>query len=116
MPTCYGRNSKQRIISKLDYKNKVLKHMRLNESLLKHDYAKIVDMKTVAEQSYDLMEAYIVAQELADKYSLPYIETSAFTAQNVKESIEMLLERVMLRMEKTIGMINDWHVLFSYMR
>lgn len=50
-----------------DYKNKVLKHMRLNKSLLKHDYAKIVDMKTVAEQSYDLMEAYILAQELADK-------------------------------------------------
>jgi len=50
-----------------DYKNNVLRHMRLNESLLKHDYAKIVDMKAVAEQSYDLMEAYVLAQELADK-------------------------------------------------
>jgi Ras-related protein Rab-27B len=47
------------------------------------------------------------AKELADKYSLPYIETSAFTAQNVKESIEMLLEKVMSRMEKTIGKLND---------
>ena len=44
------------------------------------------------------------AKELADKYSLQYIETSAFTAHNVKESIEMLLEKVMSRMEKTIGM------------
>jgi GTPase SAR1 family protein len=43
------------------------------------------------------------AKELADKYSLQYIETSAFTAHNVKESIEMLLEKVMSRMEKTIG-------------
>jgi len=42
------------------------------------------------------------AKELADKYSLQYIETSAFTAHNVKESIEMLLEKVMSRMEKTI--------------
>ena len=50
-----------------DYKNKVLKHMRLNESLLKNEYAKIVDMKEVSEQSYDLMEAYMLAQELADK-------------------------------------------------
>ena len=50
-----------------DYKNNVLKHMRLNESLLKQDYAKIIDMKAVAEQSYDLMEAYLLAQELADK-------------------------------------------------
>lgn len=50
-----------------EYKDQVLDHMRLNESLLKHDYAKIIDMKEVAEQSYDLMEAYILAQELADK-------------------------------------------------
>ncbi|WP_397362827.1 hypothetical protein [Olleya sp. R77988] len=50
-----------------DYKNKVLTHMRLNENLLKQDYAKIIDLKEVAEQSYDFMEAYILAQELADK-------------------------------------------------
>ena len=49
------------------YKNNVLQHMRLNESLLNNDYAKIVDMKEVAEQSYDLMEAYMIAQEMADK-------------------------------------------------
>ncbi|APX99993.1 hypothetical protein [Lacinutrix venerupis] len=49
------------------YKNNVLKHMRLNESLLKKEYADIIDMKAVAEQSYDLMEAYILAQELADE-------------------------------------------------
>lgn len=50
-----------------DYKNQVLKHLRLNEKLLKHEYAEIVDMKAVAEQSYDMMEAYILAQRLADK-------------------------------------------------
>lgn len=49
------------------YKNQVLEYMRLSESLLKHDYANIIDLKEVAEQSYDLMEAYIMAQELADK-------------------------------------------------
>lgn len=50
-----------------EYKNQVLTYMRLNESLLKLDYAKIIDLKEVAEQSYDFMEAYILAQELADK-------------------------------------------------
>ncbi|WP_418511167.1 hypothetical protein [Corallibacter sp.] len=50
-----------------EYKNQVLNHLRLNESLLKQDYAKIVDMKEVANQSYDLMEAYMIAQEMADK-------------------------------------------------
>lgn len=49
------------------YKNQILSYMRLSESLLNHDYAKIIDLKEVAEQSYDLMEAYILAQELADK-------------------------------------------------
>ncbi len=50
-----------------EYKNKIIAHMHLNESLLKQDYAKIIDMKAVAEQSYDFMEAYMLARELADK-------------------------------------------------
>lgn len=50
-----------------EYKNQVLRHMKFNKSLLNQDYAEIIDMKAVAEQSYDLMEAYILAQELADK-------------------------------------------------
>jgi len=49
------------------YKNQILEYMRLNESLLKEDYAKVIDMKKVAEQSYDLMEAYIMMQELTKK-------------------------------------------------
>jgi hypothetical protein len=50
-----------------DYKNKVLRHLNFNLNLLNEDYAKIIDMKAVAEQSYDAMEAYMMAQELADK-------------------------------------------------
>lgn len=49
------------------YKKQVLDYMDLRTSLLKNDYAKIVDMKEVAEQSYDFMEAYILAQKLADE-------------------------------------------------
>lgn len=76
-----------------EYKNQVLKHMRLNESLLKNEYADIVDMKSVAEQSYDLMEAYILAQELADekmKESQMEYETNfyAFAAKNNINIIE----------------------------
>lgn len=50
-----------------DFKNQVLKYMRLSESMLNQDYANIIDLKEVAEQSYDFMEAYILAQEMADK-------------------------------------------------
>ena len=50
-----------------DFKTKVLRHLTFNKDLLNQDYAKIIDMKAVAEQSYDAMEAYILAQELADQ-------------------------------------------------
>lgn len=50
-----------------DFKSQVLRHLTFNKDLLNQDYAKIIDMKAVAEQSYDAMEAYILAQELADK-------------------------------------------------
>lgn len=49
------------------YKTEVLEYLDLYMSLLKNDYAKIVDLKEVAEQSYDFMEAYILAQKLADE-------------------------------------------------
>ncbi|MBO6607080.1 LIC11966 family surface protein [Psychroserpens sp.] len=50
-----------------EYKNKVLKVLNINKNLLNQDYAEIIDMKAVAEQSYDAMEAYMIAQEMADK-------------------------------------------------
>lgn len=50
-----------------DFKNQLLKRLQFNKNLLNDDYAKIIDMKMVAEQSYDAMEAYMMAQELADK-------------------------------------------------
>jgi hypothetical protein len=49
------------------YQKQVLEYMDLRTNILKNDYAKIVDMKEVAEQSYDFMEAYILAQKLADE-------------------------------------------------
>lgn len=50
-----------------EYKNQVLKHLTFNKNILNNDYAEILDMKAIAEQSYDLMEAYIIAQEMAEE-------------------------------------------------
>lgn len=47
------------------FKGFAANHLNINENLVKEDYAKIVDMEEVAEQSYDLMEAYLLAQEKA---------------------------------------------------
>lgn len=52
------------------YKNAVVNYFNVVNLVLREDYAKLVDMEDVAEQSYDLMEAYMLARELAsDKQS-----------------------------------------------
>lgn len=39
------------------------------------------------------------ARDMADKFGLPYFETSAVTGQNVTKAVDCLLDRVMARME-----------------
>jgi len=53
-----------------EYKDAVIEFFRIVNIVLKEDYAKIVDMEAIAEQSYDNMETYMMARELAsDKQS-----------------------------------------------
>lgn len=47
------------------YKDSVLHYFTVVNLVLKEDYEKLVNMEEVAEQSYDLMEAYMTARELA---------------------------------------------------
>ncbi|KAK3577369.1 hypothetical protein CHS0354_008465 [Potamilus streckersoni] len=42
------------------------------------------------------------AREMAEKYGLPYYETSAATGQNVAKAVECLLDMVMIQMEKCV--------------
>ena len=51
----------------VSYRDSVVNYLTMNYDILNNDYAKIVDMEAIAEQSYDLMEAYIKAQQLADE-------------------------------------------------
>jgi hypothetical protein len=48
------------------YRDSVVSYLKLNKLVLNEDYAKIVDMEEIAEQSYDAMEAYMLAKEKAD--------------------------------------------------
>ncbi len=41
--------------------------MKLYYNILNEDYSKIINLEDIAEQSYDDMEAYLMAQELVDK-------------------------------------------------
>jgi len=47
------------------FRDAVIAYLKLDYNVMNNDYAKIVDMEEVAEQSYDAMEAYLLAQEMA---------------------------------------------------
>ncbi|MNU62762.1 hypothetical protein D3C71_520000 [compost metagenome] len=48
------------------FRDSVVEYFRITNLVLKEDYAKIVDMEAVAEESYDAMEAYMLARERAN--------------------------------------------------
>jgi hypothetical protein len=47
------------------FRDSAVSFMKMYYSVLNEDYSKILNMEEIAEQSYDLMEAYLKAQELA---------------------------------------------------
>jgi hypothetical protein len=50
-----------------EYRDSAVVFMKLYFNVLNDDYSKIIDMEEIAEQSYDQMEAYLLAQELVSK-------------------------------------------------
>ncbi len=63
-------------------RDSVISYLSLNYDVLNNDYSKIIDMEEIAEQSYDLMEAYILAQEKANEK----LEASALQMDNQYEA------------------------------
>ncbi len=60
------------------YRDSVVSYLAINYDVLNNDYAQIVDMEKIAEQSYDLMEAYLLAQDIANDR----LKTAATNLQN----------------------------------
>lgn len=50
----------------VEYKNQLLTYLSISEKQINQEYDKIIDMQEVAEQSYDFMEAYILARDLVN--------------------------------------------------
>ncbi len=49
------------------FRDSAVAYLNLNKTVINQDYAKILDMEDIAEQSYDAMEAYMLAKEKADE-------------------------------------------------
>src|SRR6187431_1228164 len=52
---------------KTTLRDSLISYLNLSYNVMANDYAKIMDMEAIAEQSYDLMEAYVTAQEIANQ-------------------------------------------------
>ncbi|MFW6222365.1 MAG: LIC11966 family surface protein [Bacteroidota bacterium] len=48
-------------------RDSVIEYLNINYIVLSRDYEKILDMKKIAEESYDLMEAYMTARKKANQ-------------------------------------------------
>jgi len=55
--------------------------------------ADLEDQRVISEQQ---------ARETANRYGLPYVETSAATGQNVALAVEILLDKIMVRMDQAV--------------
>jgi hypothetical protein len=90
------------------YKDTTVAYLKILELIFREDYGKIVNMEEIAEQSYDAMEAYLLAQEKADekleearlkqhavtkrfaeKYGINLIETEDETSLKSKKAAEL---------------------------
>ena len=50
----------------VEYKDQLLAYLSISEKQINQEYDKIIDMQEVAEQSYDYMEAFIMARDLVN--------------------------------------------------
>lgn len=75
------------------------------DQLRLHSYCENPDIVLCGNKA-DLEEKRVVswnkANTEANKYGIPYFETSAATGQNVSRAIEALLDLVMIRMHKVV--------------
>lgn len=62
------------------YRDSVVSYLKLNRIVLTEDYGKILDLEEIAEQSYDAMEAYMLAKEKAEE-KLDTAFSNVFTQQ-----------------------------------
>ncbi len=102
------------------FKEAVLKYLGTSHSVINEDYAKIIDMEAVAEQSYDAMEAYLTAQELAgEKLDEAWEELDSVyhvfaEANNVRlvEGEKDKLSKKIGKANKVMGYYNDLFLIF----
>lgn len=98
-------------------KDATLKYLNLSYTVIREDYDKIVDMEAVAEESYDAMEAYILANERANEKlteasdELKEVE-KGFAEKNNITLTEGEKDRKDQKIEKAANMLNYYNDVY----
>lgn len=101
------------------YRDSTVVFIKLYFNVLNEDYSKIVNMEEIAEQSYDAMEAYMMAQELVDKKleegnQKMMLATEAFAAKNniILNKDNSELGEKMKKVHEVNEYYNDLYLIF----
>jgi hypothetical protein len=101
------------------YRDGIVGYLDLRYTVLKEDYDKILDMEEIAEQSYDAMEAYILAQEKAsEKLDSAFnimTEAQKSFAEQYKIPLSESRDKQALMIQKaseTLSYYNDIYLIF----
>ena len=81
------------------YRDTAVNFMKLYYNVLNEDYSKIINMEEIAEQSYDGMEAYLLAQEMVDKK----LEEGNDRMQNVSKAFAAKNNITLIEGQSTLG-------------
>ncbi|MEO0898810.1 MAG: hypothetical protein AAFY71_20525 [Bacteroidota bacterium] len=95
-------------------------YLDLYYTVLKEDYDKILDMEEIAEQSYDLMEAYLLAQEKAsdklnEAFELYQTAQESFASSHNVRLMEAEQDKRSKKIDKaseTLSYYNDVFLVF----
>ena len=97
----------------------IVNYLELRYNVLKGDYDKILDMEEIAEQSYDNMEAYLLAQEKASEKLDSAFQIMSKAQKDFAEKYEIELtdsrDRIQERIRsasETLEYYNDVYLVF----
>lgn len=94
------------------FRDSTVAFLQLNLAVVSEDYSKIMDLEAIAEQSYDLMEAYLTANDLAgEKLEQAGNRIAEVEKQFAKENDITLIESNDKVTEKLInaGLVYDYY-------
>jgi hypothetical protein len=104
----------------LSLKTSTIEYLDLSYNVIKGNYDKILDMEAIAQDSYDLMEAYITAQEQASETMREAFEISAEAQKTFAEKHNITLiegegdktSKKIAKASKTLKYYNEIYLIF----